>query len=118
MVISGCGGKVFYDPMPTVRYRQHENNLVGMNTSWSARVKRIRMLWQGKFRFWNDQNIIALQSIQEKLLPENLKLLNEFSEARNMWLLPRLINLKRAGIYRQTFLGNLGLVVAVVFNKL
>lgn len=118
MLISGCGGMVFYDHVPTIRYRQHETNLVGMNSSWRARAKRIRMLWQGRFRFWNDQNIVALQSIQEKLHPENRDILNQFSEARKMALLPRLINLKKSGIYRQTFLGNLGLIVAAIFGKL
>jgi len=45
MLVSGCGGRVFYDAKPTLRYRQHENNLVGMNASWPARLTRIRVLW-------------------------------------------------------------------------
>ena len=118
MLIMGCGGKVFYDPYPTVRYRQHDKNLVGMNSSWLARLSRIKMLWQGRFRDWNDGNISALESISDKLTPENQKLLKRFSKARQSSLLPRIALLIKCGIYRQTLLGNLGLVAAAFLGKL
>lgn len=118
MVVTGCGGKVFYDSYPTLRYRQHGGNLVGMNANWSARWKRVRMLWQGRFRSWNDSNIKALRALSHKLTPENLAILERFAKAREMSLVPRLLNLKRSGIYRQTFLGNLGLIAAAIFRKL
>lgn len=46
MVVTGCGGQVFYDTEPTLRYCQHNGNLVGMNATWPARFKRIRMLFK------------------------------------------------------------------------
>jgi len=118
MVVTGCGGKVFYDSEPMLRYRQHEGNLVGMNATWSARFKRIHMLWQGRFRGWNDSNIVALRAISHCLTPENRETLERFARAREMRLIPRLLQLKRSGIYRQTFFGNIGLVAAAVFKKL
>ncbi|MDR5172942.1 glycosyltransferase family 2 protein [Methylobacillus flagellatus] len=118
IVVSGCGGQVYYDPSPSVRYRQHCNNLVGMNSTWSARMFRLKMLWQGRFRYWNDGNIEALEILKDKLTPENQKILNEFSLARKRSLLPRLIGFWKAGIYRQTFLGNLGLIMAALLNKI
>ncbi|MBM4128114.1 MAG: glycosyltransferase family 2 protein [Nitrospira sp.] len=118
MLVTGCGGQVFYDASPTLRYRQHENNLVGMNSSWPARIKRIRMLWQGRFKQWNDSNIEALKSMQHRLTPANLRTLEQFSAARQMSLPARLFHLRRSGIYRQTLLGNLGLIAAAVFRKL
>lgn len=118
IVVTGCGGSVFYDTTPTLRYRQHSDNLVGMNASWSARLMRIRMLWQSHFRNWNDRNIAALRNLQHRLTPENREILERFSKAREMSLFPRLINLKRSGIYRQTLLGNLGLVAAAIFRKI
>jgi glycosyltransferase involved in cell wall biosynthesis len=118
ILISGCGGKVFYDSTPMLIYRQHENNLVGMNSSWSDRLKRLRMLLQGRFKEWNDANIIALESIEYRLIPENRSILEQFAAARRKSLLPRLIHLKRSGIYRQTLLGNLGLILAAVLGKL
>lgn len=118
MVVSGCGGKVFYDSKPTLRYRQHGGNLFGTNTTWSARLKRTRMLWQGHFRQWNNNNITALRALQDKLTPENREILEHFAQAREMRLIPRLLGLKRSSIHRQTLLGNLGLVAAAIFNKL
>jgi glycosyltransferase involved in cell wall biosynthesis len=118
LIITGCGGKVIYDPHPSVRYRQHESNLVGMNSSWSARIKRIHMLWQGLFRNWNDIHIESLQAIRSRLTPDNQKILDQFSEARDQGLVSRLIGLKQSGIYRQTVLGNLGLIAAAIFKKI
>lgn len=118
MVVTGCGGKVFYDSEPTLRYRQHDANLVGMNASWHARFRRLRMFWQGSFCEWNDRNIAALRALSHRLTLENLKILERFYKAREMSLIPRLIHLKRSGIFRQTVLGNLGLVPAGILWKL
>ena len=118
MVVTGCGGKVFYDSEPTLRYRQHDGNLVGMNATWVARFKRVRMLWQGRFRHWNDSNIAALRKLHDKLTPESREILERFAKARHMSLIPRLIPLKRIGIYRQTWFGTLGLIAAAVFRRI
>lgn len=118
MVVTGCGGRVFYDSKPTLRYRQHGGNLVGTNADWTARFKRIRMLFQGRFKLWNDSNISALLTLQHRLTPENREILQCFAKARGMRLIPRLIHLKRSGIYRQTLLGNIGLVAAAFFGKI
>ncbi len=118
IVISGCGGTVIYDCYPSVRYRQHEDNVIGMNANWPARLVRIRKLFQGQFRQWNEQNLRALEPVEPWLTPHNRDLLVVFRQARQRWLLPRLVGLLRSGVYRQTLLGNLGLAVAGVFHKL
>lgn len=118
LVVTGCGGQVFYDPYPSLRYRQHDSNLIGTNSSWAARFVRIRLLWEGRFRDWNKDNIKALRSLGSSLTDENQKILDEFSKARDLNLIPRLIGLKRSGIYRQTLLGNLGLIVAAIFKRI
>jgi glycosyltransferase involved in cell wall biosynthesis len=118
IVVTGCGGRVFYDSYPSLRYRQHERNQVGMNASWAARLKRIRMLWNGHFKEWNDRNISALAKLQLELTAESRNILNIFSNARKKRLIPRLFYLSRSGIYRQTLLGNLGLIAAAIFGKL
>ena len=118
LVVTGCGGQVFYDSTPTVRYRQHQDNMFGMNCTWSARLRRIHMLWQGYFRDWNDNNIVSLAQLETLLTPQNRKILARFTAARQMSLVPRLVHLKRSGIYRQTMLGNLGLLAAAIFGKI
>jgi hypothetical protein len=91
---------------------------VGTNTGWEARLSRMRRLWNGWFREWNDRNILALQRLRGLLTDENREILDRFAQARNCSLLPRLINLKRAGIRRQSALGNVALLAAAVFNKI
>lgn len=118
MVVSGCGGRVFYDPAPKVRYRQHGNNLVGTNKGWAAGIVRVRMLMQRRFQNWNDINVAALQTICYQLAPENQRTLELFSIARNSGFFARLAGLRESGIYRQTKLGNLGLVVAAILKKI
>jgi len=118
MVVSGCGGQVFYDPYPSLRYRQHGGNVVGTNLDLRAKLDRIRRLAAGWFRDWNDCNIVSLSRLRMHLTPENQHILDLFSNARKQWILPRLIGLKKAGIYRQTFGGNVGLFVAAIFKKI
>lgn len=117
IVVTGCGGHVFYDSEPTLRYRQHSDNLIGTNSNWASRFKRIRMLFQGHFKYWNDSNILALRTLEHRLTPENREIFQCYAKARKMSLIPRLVLLKRSGIYRQTFLGNIGLIAAAIFGK-
>lgn len=118
LVISGCGGNIFYDPIPSLRYRQHDNNQIGMNLTWAARWFRLHRLWLGHFKSWNDLHTEALKPLRRHLTIENLAILDRYEAARKSALLPRLFGLKRSGIHRQTLLGNLGLIVAAIFNKI
>jgi hypothetical protein len=118
LLVNGVGGQVRYDATPYVLYRQHGRNLVGANSSWTARWIRLRMLFQGRFKNWNSINIAGLEHIEAQLTEDNRLRLNTFKRLRHQTLLVRLITLLRCGVYRQTVLGNLGLLVAVVFKRL
>lgn len=117
IVVTGCGGQVFYDPAPTLRYRQHAGNLVGMNSSALARLNRFRMLLAGQLRDWNDMHLFALKKLERFLTPSSKVTLERFSRARSRSLIPRLWGFAHSGVYRQTTMGNLGLVIASIFNK-
>ena len=117
-LVSGGGGRVFYDSRPTVRYRQHRANLIGTNGTWSARFHHTRMLLQGRFRNWNQMNVTALNAMREHLTAENQVRLDEFSRARQGSIFARMAAFQRSVVYRQTWLGNLGLVAAVILKKL
>lgn len=118
LAATACGAEVKYDPYPSLRYRQHQGNLIGMNISWQARGKRIRQLLGGHYRSWADRNLAALQSISAYITPTNQDLLQGFVLARRQTLPARLAAFRRLGLYRQTALGNLGLCAGVLFNKL
>ena len=117
-VISGCGGRVHYDAYPTVRYRQHDDNQVGANISWGARLVRLRLLLKGRFRKWTDQNIQALMSIKPLLTDENRSVLDEFAASRNGSMLQRVWGLWDSGLYRQTMVGNVALVLGALLRKI
>lgn len=117
IVITGCGGCVFYDSVPTLRYRQHSNNLIGMNSSFGAKLKRIKMLFAGRFCKFNDENISAILKLQKYFPDQNLTVLNCLIWARKKLLLGRLFYFWKSGVHRQTALGNLALIVALIFNK-
>lgn len=118
MLITGCGGRVHYDPYPTVRYRQHDSNQFGANISIKAQVQRANELLRGRFRNWVDANVRALQRVRHLLTPENRRVLDEFQQARSRHLLARLQGLRRAGVYRQSWRGNMGIVLASLINRL
>ena len=116
--ISGIGGHVIYDPMPSISYRQHGNNIYGTNRGWRAKMVRIRELFHGKFRAWNALNCAALLQHQSQLTTKNKIALQHFATAREQPLILRLTGLLRSGIYRQTMLGNLGLIVAACLKRI
>lgn len=118
MLVTGCGGQVHYDPYPTVRYRQHSNNQFGSNVSVLAQLKRARQLLRGRFRDWVDANLRALHQVRHLMTPESRQVLDDFVAARQRPLVARLLGLRRAGIFRQTRLGNAGLAVAALINRL
>ncbi|WP_413729186.1 glycosyltransferase family 2 protein [Sodalis sp. RH22] len=118
LLVTGCGGCVIYDDYPSVRYRQHANNLVGTNKGVNNKIRRLKMLWRGEFRQWVDRNIMALLLAKNQLKRENIGLLHTFIRGRDVPLFARLKVLRQTGIYRQTLLGNIGLFFAVIFRKI
>lgn len=118
IVVSACGGRVYYDSEPSLRYRQHGDNLIGANAGLSARLLRIKMLFEGHLKMWTNQHIQALSPLLPKLTPANLVIYNRFISARQRSLLPRVVGIKRSGVYRQTLLGNLGLLAAALTNRI
>jgi glycosyltransferase involved in cell wall biosynthesis len=115
LAVAAVGGRIFYDPFPTVAYRIHANNLIGSNRSLK---NRIRSLWKGRFKISNDLSIRALERVQDLMPEENRRAFELFRRSRNLSLLPRVYGLLRCGIYRQNLPGNIGLFLAVLFRKI
>lgn len=115
---SAAGGMIRYDSQPMLKYRQHRHNLIGSNLGWHARLIRIHMMLGGRFHDWNATNIAALNRVPKHLIkPQNRTVLMLFAKATTAPLLKRLIYLKRSGVYRQTLLGNFGLVAAAIIKR-
>ena len=118
ILVSGCDGTVHYEPTPCVSYRQHAGNLMGSNASYRDRLTRLRKLFAGTFSEWNDANLEALEPILDKLSPGSRQTLDLFAEGRKAPFLKRLGLIYKAGIYRQTIQGNLGLILATLLRRL
>jgi glycosyltransferase involved in cell wall biosynthesis len=118
LLVSACGGYIFYDTHPTLSYRQHDKNQIGSNFGFIARFKRFRMLVQGVFRHWVEANIMELSKNNPLLATENLQILQDFARARDSNIFRRLWGFYRIGIYRQSLLANIALLLAVVWKKI
>lgn len=117
-LVTGVSGKVLYDLEPMVLYRQHESNIVGKKTSIIDRIERVRMVFDGQFKNWNDKNIVALNKASKHLSYENKLSLNIFETMRKARFKDRFRLLEVAGLYRQTMRGTLSLIVAALFRKI
>ncbi|NOR69462.1 MAG: glycosyltransferase [Methylomarinum sp.] len=116
-VVTACGGKVFYDYSPTINYRQHTYNILGSNNHWRARIMRIKMLLQGTFRGWNASNLIAIQTLGSNIDEKSYTIIDHVHLLRSNSIRIRIKELMKLKIYRQTLMGNLGLVVAIIMRR-
>ncbi len=118
LLVSGHGGVIRYDPVPSVRYRQHGSNLVGSNHSLRAQLRRFRQLLAGEFRRRDDINLAALAAHAELLATDSRATLHAFRAARQAGSRrERLRRLRQAGIHRQSRLHTAALYLAAVLDR-
>lgn len=117
LLVTACGGTVHYDPLPAIGYRQHGENLIGSNAGIRDRFARLRHMFEGNYRQWNDSNLALLQLFDADITPQNRCLLVCFRQMRDAGFFTRVRSLVRGGFYRQTLMGNLGMVMAVALRR-
>lgn len=117
-ITKGAGGVVYYDPEPSVLYRQHAKCMVGANLSIKGKADRITHVLNGGFKCWNTMNFEALCRVQHLLTKDNQDILNIFDKLRHGKLKDRVRLLEVCGLYRQTWRGTLALWLATIFNKI
>jgi glycosyltransferase involved in cell wall biosynthesis len=118
ILVTACGGIVHFDQVPCVKYRQHDNNLLGGNNKILGRLNRICLLLKGRFRKFSEEHIRALNKIRCELTNEAVLRLDQFISMRDASLINRIRLFRKGGFYRQTPLGNLGIWFAVIFKKI
>ncbi|MFV3382754.1 glycosyltransferase family 2 protein [Pseudomonas sp. NY15354] len=118
LIVSSYGGGIVYDPVPTLLYRQHGGNLIGSSTAIKSRLIRLSKTFCGHFSEWNEMNLKVLQQHKACLGLEHRQLLEQFALARRSPLIKRLKLLLQTRVYRQTFSGNVKLLVAALFKQL
>ncbi len=117
-IVTSMGGKMIWDPTPTVLYRQHATNQIGANDSWRASLNRARRLCTGEFCDWCDVQMAALTPQSSRMTRQARSQLLAFARLRTARGPNRLRALYQAGIYRQTLRGSLALWVAGVLGRL
>jgi glycosyltransferase involved in cell wall biosynthesis len=118
LLTAAVGGHVIYDPEPRVRYRLHPGNIVGSNVGFLNHARRLNMISKRRFSHWMDLNTEALKPVEPHMTEENRRVFQMFCDARKQHVLGRTIGLLRAGIYRQTALGDFGLIVASLMGRI
>lgn len=118
-LISGCGGVVFYDPQPTVLYRQHNTNLIGGNKKFLAKARRLYMFLSGKFALSNRLNLANLLKNKEILEQSSIiSLENYYQACNNNRFYLRVAFFFKSKAKRQSLLENLLLYLGVIFKKI
>lgn len=114
--------KFIFLKTPTVLYRQHGKNNIGANTGFINDLKRIYWGLKGRYKSFHELNKDHLFNGIEKLniKRKNEKLIRDFYKFRSLQnpfvkLYKIIFELK---IYRQTFKGNLMLILAIFLNKI
>ena len=118
LLITGVGGKVYYDPVSTLLYRQHRKNVVGSNKSLGAKFVRLKKFLDGSYKSYNEKNVYYLCKCSHLLTNENQERLAFFCKARNSSTLQRLKKLKKSRARRNGFLFNVALWIGVVIGKI
>jgi hypothetical protein len=117
-VVTGIGGDAHYDPWPSLKYRQHGQNIVGANIGWRARMLRLTAFANGRVVSWNEVNLRVLDRMRDVLTPENAGVVDLYAKARRAAWPMRLWLIWKSGVYRQSIVENIGLSVGALFGKI
>ena len=115
-LVSAAGGAIRYDPQPVIKYREHSNNLIGPNLGWRARFIRICMALTGAFAIGMRPTLPHSNACQMICLNRKIARSNVFAKARRPRVQTPYVP-KRSGVYRQTSLDNILLVVATIIKQ-
>lgn len=118
LLVTGCGGEVRFDSVPRVSYRLHSENALGPWAGWRAWHHRSKLLAEGTFGGWLDENLAALSGVESQLGDSARVTLARFRAMRKARGLRRGVELIRSGVFHQSALGYIGLLVAASFGRL
>lgn len=117
ILVSGAGGIIYYDPEPTLFYRQHDENLVGTNIGFRAKLRRLSKILQGSFRDWNSLHITALNRNVDILTEDNKKRLKLFEKIHDSSVFFRIYYFVKLGVYRQNFTETFAVFLATLCKR-
>lgn len=118
-LITAAGGEIIFDEMKSVKYRQHQKNLIGGNNRIIDKYNRFNSFFSGFFKSWIDINIINLKENKNLIKKENLEIFKNFIRARNSANpFMRLKYYFKSGVFRQSFIENCIFLFGIFLNKI
>ncbi|WP_460593015.1 glycosyltransferase family 2 protein [Frateuria aurantia] len=118
LLVSGAGGYVHYDQQPSIGYRQHGSNVIGAALGWRQRWRRFAKMLGGSYRRWNDINLAGLQVMNPWLADTHRELVEAYQHLRRLRWMGRQCRFHQLRLYRQTWVGDLGLWCACWLGRL
>ncbi len=109
---------IIYDKSPSVNYRFHDKNTVGTSFGLLARFYRIKLLFSGVFREWNNQNVRILSLYQSSMSTANQNILKIFKRDRDGNLIERMRIFTKYLVRRSSFIQNYLLLLGLIIKKI
>ncbi len=118
-LVVSCFGIVLYDPLPSMRYRQHSNNVFGAPSSaidsLVRRIKRFSFSQYGVFRFGDQAAIMS--SIYGNDIPDKQKAILNLIVTGKYSIFHRLRLAMSKHIWRQNIIDNFILRILILVNR-
>ena len=122
MVVTACGGEVFFDDTPYVLYRQHDENVIGASRGLKAKLLRFKKILSGEFRIWTHDNLVALTPLVPRMTESNQRTFAGFKRLHEIqgWhnCLRRLYLFINLRLYRQRLIDHFGLMLAAFLGRI
>ena len=116
-LLAGSGAQLVLDPLPTVIYRQHGSNTLGVVSGPGAALRRLRMVLDGEWGETIRAHTAALGTRRSFLTPAARELLDAYQAIppRGLSRARRLLSL---GIRRSSRAGDMMMALAAVFGRI
>ena len=116
LLVTANYGRVIFSHQFLVKYRDHESNIVGPNSSLMQRYDRLKNLISGGYGNWLEKNINVLMSCN--LPEESAEIIKDFSRFRSPNLFERLECLKKIRPYRQTLFSTFAVYLFIILRRI
>jgi glycosyltransferase involved in cell wall biosynthesis len=114
LVTSGVGGAVYFDPRPSVLYRQHGQNVLGAANGVARRRRNLAAV-MGAYQMRVQENVNALSGMTDVLTTENQAVLALLNDAvASGWKIAPIYKMLRGGIHRQRRVDTLFMCLALL----
>lgn len=116
-VVTGCNGIVYFDVVPSLLYRQHQKNLVGVNIGMVSSLQRLNFMLRGGYKRWAFQTELAMTDIAQWLTPSSRGVFELFCTTRrpgNSW--SRFFVVMRGDFWCQSKRGHIAYMCALFFG--